>query len=34
MDYERAGNISFETDNDEKMMRLTHNSSVFEMPEK
>lgn len=30
--YERAGNILFETDENERMMRLTHNSNVFEMP--
>ena len=32
--YEKAGNIAFETSEDERLMRLTHNSSVFEMPEK
>lgn len=30
--YERAGNIMFETDGDERLMKLTHNSNVFEMP--
>jgi hypothetical protein len=32
--YEKAGNIAFETSEDERLMRLKHNSSVFEMPEK
>ena len=32
--YEKAGNIAFETSEDERLMRLTHNSSVFEMPGK
>lgn len=32
--YEKAGNIKFETSDDERLMRLVHNSSVFEMPEK
>lgn len=32
--YEKAGNITFETSDDERLMRLVHNSSVFEMPEK
>lgn len=32
--YEKAGNIMFETDEDEKLLKLTHNSNVFEMPEK
>jgi hypothetical protein len=32
--YEKAGNIAFETSEDERLMRLTHNSNVFEMPEK
>ncbi len=32
--YEKAGNIHFETDDDEKILNLTHNSNVFEMPKK
>lgn len=31
--YEKAGNIMFETDEDERLLKLTHNSNVFEMPE-
>ncbi len=31
--YEKAGNIMFETDKDERLLKLTHNSNVFEMPE-
>lgn len=32
--YEKAGNIALETKDDERLMRLVHNSSVFEIPEK
>lgn len=32
--YEKAGNIMFETSEDERLLKLTHNSNVFEMPER